>query len=132
MVSNRDEQRLFEQSVISELQPNLNQVRAHTTVEQKIEQALVYRDEHKEQIKEYYNKNKERIKEYKKEYRNENKGKISEYYSENREAISEQKKIKIHCLYCDTHTRRSDIKRHNKTNKHKKNIYFHYLNFIHS
>ena len=69
MVSNRDEQRLFEQSVISELQPNLNQVRAHTTVEQKIEQALVYRDEHKEQIKEYYNKNKERIKEYKKEYR---------------------------------------------------------------
>jgi len=166
MVSNKDQQRQFEQSVISEMKPNLNKIRAHTTVEQRREQKKEYRKENKgqikEQMKEYRDKNKEKLKEYRKEnkeqikeyqkeyqkenkeqikeyqkeynkkYRNENKGKISEYYIENKESISEKHKIKIKCPYCDKHTNKSHIARHNKNNKHKKNLYFHFYNFIHS
>ena len=143
MVSNKDQQRQFEQLVISEMNPNLNKIRAHTTVEQRREQMKEYRNENKERIKEYRNENKEAIKEYKnenkeqikeyqKEYKKINKEQLKEYQKENKERISEKNKIKIHCLYCDTHTRRSDISRHNRTKNHIKNLYFYYHNFINS
>jgi len=172
-VFNKDQQRLFEQTVISEMNPNLNQRRAHTTEEQARERNKEYNQNNKESIKEYkkeydnnnkekqkeyYNKNKEQIKEKHKEYQKENKEQIKEYRKNNKESIKksqkeyqkenkesisekskvyrdknkEQLKIKIHCPYCDKHTRRSDIARHNKTKNHIKNLYLFYHNFIHS
>ena len=151
IVYNKDQQNLFEQTVIDELQPNLNQIRAHTTVEQTREQTKVYNDDHKEARLEHRQKNKNQKKEYDKEYQKEYKESILEkkkvyreknkesiskqmkvFYNKNKESISEKGKIKIHCPYCDTYIRRLDIKRHIKTNKHKKNLYFHFYNFIHS
>ena len=110
MVSNKDQQRQFEQLVISEMNPNLNKIRAYRTEEQK---------------REYYSENKGQMKEHQKEYQ-------KEYRNENKESISEKGKIKIHCPYCDKYTRRSDISKHIKTKNHIKNLYFYYHNFIYS
>jgi len=51
---NRDQQRQFEQSVIDELKPSLNSLRAYTTLEQHTQQR-------KESDSEYYIKNKQQI-----------------------------------------------------------------------
>ena len=155
VVFNKDQQRQFEQLVISEMNPNLNKIRAYRTEEQKRE----YYSENKEQIKLYQKENKGKIKEYQKEYRDENKEQLKEYHkeynkeyysenkgqmkehqkeyqkeyrNENKESISEKGKIKIHCPYCDKYTRRSDISKHIKTKNHIKNLYFYYHNFINS
>ena len=136
MVSNRDEQRLFEQSVINDMNPNLNQNRAYRTEDQKIEYQKEHYKENKEQIKEYqkeqYNKNKESIKEYQKENKEQIKEYQKEHYRENRKLLLEKAKIKIKCSYCDTHTNKSHIARHNRNKTHKKKLYLFYHNFIHS
>ena len=144
MVSNKDQQRQFEQLVISEMNPNLNKIRAYATEEQHREYQKEYRNENKESIKEYKkeydkeyrNENKESIKEYQKEYQKENKEHMKEYKkeyrNENKKSISEKRKIKIYCSYCDKYTRRADISKHIKTKTHIKNLYFYYHNFIHS
>jgi len=136
MVSNKDQQRQFEQTVISEMKPNLNQVRAYATEDQKIERQREYYSENKEQKKEYQKVYKKNNKEQIKELYNKNKKSIlenaKEYYNKNKKSILEKNKIKIKCPYCDTYTRRSDISRHNKNKTHKKNIYLFYHNFIHS
>ena len=129
MVSNKDQQRQFEQSVISEMKPNLNKIRAHSTDEQT-------RERNKENKKEYYKNNKEQMNNKDKEYRKNNKEQIKEHnkehYNKNKKSILEKGKIKMHCPYCDIHLTKQHIARHNKTKNHIKNIYFHYHNFIHS
>ena len=95
IVDNKDQQRQFEQHVIDEIHPSLNQVRAYRTEKQ-------HNDYHKE------------------------------HYKENKELILRKKKAKIHCVYCDNYGTAGHVAVHNRTTKHKKNMYFHYLNFIHS
>ena len=88
-----------------------------------------YLEDNKERIKErgknYYQDNKEKILEKEKNYRDANKEKILEYkknyYQENKVQILEKMKVKMTCE-CGSIVRKSQIKRHNLTLKHKKYI----------
>jgi hypothetical protein len=107
MVSNKDEQRLFEQQWIDKLNPTLNDRRAHTTIEQVKQRQKAYKQKPevkqmaKEYQKEYYKKPevkqrrkeykqrpevKQKKKEYQKEYKQkpEVKQKNKEYYERNK------------------------------------------------
>ena len=72
--------------------------------------------------KEYIEQNKEKIKEYRKIHYEQNREKIlennKEYNRKNREIISEQKKEKVECP-CGSVVRKSDLKRHKKSQKHQ-------------
>jgi hypothetical protein len=82
--------------------------------------------EDKERDKERYERNKDKILEIQKYYRDKNKSKISEqrkeYQKKNKDKISLKNSQKIHCIYCDSYTRKGDISTHNKTIKHITNF----------
>ena len=82
--------------------------------------------------KEYYEDNKDKIKQYRednkdklKQYREDNKDKLKQYREDNKEKIKEyeikrckDRKEKIKCV-CGCEIRKSELKRHQRTNKHK-------------
>jgi len=72
-------------------------------------------------MKEYLEDNKEKLREQRKKYRELNKEVIrekkKEYYIDNKEKIREKNKEKITCQ-CGSIVRKSDLKRHMRTQKH--------------
>lgn len=64
-------------------------------------------DVNKDQKKQYRENNKEHFEEYRKQY-----------YEKNKDIILEKQKEKIKCPKCDIEIRKSDILRHNRSNKH--------------
>jgi hypothetical protein len=71
--------------------------------------------------KEYYSQNKDKILEYHKEYNNTHKAELQakgqRYYLKNKDQITEKRKEKIECSICQASIRKSDIARHQKSNK---------------
>lgn len=80
----------------------------------------------KQTRKKYYNLNKEKIVEKNKEYREKNKEKIAEqqreYRETNREKLNKQRREKVHCDVCNCYITKYDVKRHEQTKKHIKNL----------
>lgn len=87
-----------------------------------------YYQDNKEQLlekrKKHYQENKEQILEKDKKNRQENKEKFAErdkkYYQDNKEQILEKQKVKITCELCGSTVRKSDFRRHERTQKHTK------------
>ena len=75
-----------------------------------------------EQSKEWRQNNKEHNQEYKKEWRRKNKDKIVEYTKEYNIKNKEKMAEKIGCSICKCYIRKSDFKRHTRTNKHIANL----------
>jgi hypothetical protein len=125
MVRNKDEQRMYEQQWIDQLNPSLNKNRAYITEEENKQKIKEYRDrpEYKQKMKEYQQR--PEVKQKQKEYyqRPEIKQKMREYYQ--RPEYKQKKKEYwgriFHCEYCDQNLKRSTIKNHCGTRKHKDN-----------
>lgn len=85
-----------------------------------------YYAEHKEEIKAYRDGRKDIRREYDKEYRTKNaercQARCRNYYNEHKEKIMEYQLEKIDCLDCGIKVCRYYIPRHNKTQKHLKNL----------
>ena len=79
------------------------------------------KDEIIEKHKEYYELNKEELNKKRKEYCEKNKEILSkkskQYYQENKNEISEKRKQKVNCEYCNFEIAKSQLKRHQKTQK---------------
>ena len=94
--------------------------------EEKCLKTKEYRENNKEKIKEYRENNKEKISKKKKEWYENNKEKNKEkgkerakkYYENNKEKINEKRNEKVECQ-CGSIVRKGDIKRHERTQKHK-------------
>ena len=90
----------------------------------------LYRENNKEKIKEdnkeWYEKNKEKILKINKLYREKNKRKIEEYgktyRKNNKEKIEEYNKKLYTCITCNTTIKIGGKSRHEKTQKHLKNL----------
>jgi hypothetical protein len=78
----------------------------------------------KEYNKEYYEENKEKIINYIKEYKEINKSMIKIKNKEYCERIKERRKEKILCPQCNTEVLKRELKRHEKSIKHIKNLNF--------
>lgn len=100
--NNKREAEVRERYWIEQLHATLNSMIPITTLQEKKEYMIQFREQNKEQIKkqrkQYNEKNKEKIKEYKKEYNEKNKEQIKErtnqYYEKNKETIQEQRKLR--------------------------------------
>ena len=99
----KEQLQIPEQEQIDLLKPELNNRKAYTTVEQRLEQYKEYRKNHIEEIKEHYKQNKEEIKEHRKDY-----------YKQNKEEINTKASIKIECDKCGSIVRKCGIIRHKK------------------
>ena len=107
---NVTELRKEEDKIMLELNADLNERRAHTSVEEKKEQRKEYRQANKEQIK-------ERDKEYKKIYREANKEKLNQKNRIYYQTIKDQRCEIVTCD-CGCKITRGAITRHRKTQKH--------------
>jgi hypothetical protein len=128
--NSKNEKEIKERYYIDLLKPKLNkQLPTRTNKEWRednkeliLEKHKEWRDNNKDKISEngkiYRENNKELISEKYKEYRKNNKEKIKEYYENNKEKINEKRKEKVECQ-CGSIVRKSDIKRHERTQKHK-------------
>ena len=85
-----------------------------------------YYEKNKEKWKEYNEKNKEKRKEYLKEYyektKEQRKEKRKEYYDKNKERMKEYQKKEIECDICKVSIYRGNLSRHEKAQKHIKNL----------
>ena len=140
MVSNKDEQRAFEQLHIDQLRPNLNSRRAHSTPEQRIEfqrecsrqQYLANRENISDYYHQYYAANRESLNDYQREYRLANPDYKRQYDLANRERLSTHAAERVLCIYCDKHGARNGIARHAKSKTHIKKMSEYYMNLIYS
>lgn len=106
--------RQFEKAMIYMLNPLYNMISPIQTEEERKEYQTEYLQEYQKNHKEQHNR-------HCKKYRENNKEMIQENYEKNKEKISEIKKVKVHCDICNVDIRKSDIARHNKSNKHLQN-----------
>ena len=122
----KDRERYF----IETLKPSLNSDIPNRTDKE-------YYQDNQEKIneihREYYKNNKEKLNEKKKEFYENNKEKFIQYREDNREKAKEyskkyygdkkekineiKRKVKIECEFCGSIVRKSDIAKHQKTNK---------------
>ena len=106
----------------------LNTVRCHRTVDDKIQQKKHYYHNNKKELaikqKEYYNNNKEELAIQKKHYYYNNKEELAikqkQQRENNKEEITRKQKVKIECQLCGFKVNRSNISMHKKTDKCKK------------
>ena len=122
-------QLVIEEERVRKLIGNMNARKAHTTVEERKEQAkeidAIYREAHKEERKEshaiYYASHKEEIKEYYATYREAHKEERKEYdaiyYVDNATKINERKSKKYTCT-CGIELRHGNKAKHERTARH--------------
>ena len=139
LVSNKDEQTMFEQEFITRLKPTLNEIRAHTTHEQRKLRQQVHHSQNKDKInkkhREHYARNKEHHNARVRAYRATRKEVFKEYRKqhhihnlEKNKRISkvwrERTKEVRTCVCGSTYNfgKKSTRDRHYRTEKHTKHV----------
>jgi len=81
-----------------------------------------YREEHKEYNQQWRQEHKEEIKERSDRWRKENPDYHKQWHQKHKDRINKQKETLINCEICNCKVRIHEIRRHERSNKHIKNI----------